>query len=57
MCKMDRILKYKCGTKDFPGCNFEFEKIIQEGMSASSSCPRCGHVYLEWLNVKEFVKN
>lgn len=42
-------LKFKCGTKDFPGCKGEFEHSYYVGQEAKTKCYYCGYLYLTLL--------
>ena len=51
------MAKYKCGTKDWAGCKFIFELPVVEMIGRGVVCPRCNHLYLQWLNYETEIKN
>lgn len=38
--------KYKCDS-----CNFKWSQLV-----GPTQCPRCGHLYCKWLNLKKVEK-
>lgn len=47
---------YKCvdAGPTFKGCGYEYSAFAE---TQDERCPKCGNVYLKWMNYSEFEKS